>query len=156
MQPVATAPQSLFGYVLHGLQPSREPANKWFVSREEYPGDESPDFLSGWLYVTTPGVARALVAGALAGTGLPGPGRRYFWIDDLLLTGLVRAALGWPQLRNASALYTTQPEVLHCCVAEPDLRCDVLVGPNGGDNDLIVRYSSYCLDIEYRWRSPAL
>ncbi|KAE8743125.1 hypothetical protein FOCC_FOCC011289 [Frankliniella occidentalis] len=130
----------MFGYVLRGLQPSREPANKWFVTRAEYAGDAYPDFVSGWLYAAPAAVARALAAAAARWTARAG----YFWIDDLLLTGMVRetlgaGGLGGVQLHDARELYTVHPEVIHCCLAEPDLRCDVLVGPNGGDNDLIVR-----------------
>ncbi|KAK3914884.1 Lactosylceramide 1,3-N-acetyl-beta-D-glucosaminyltransferase [Frankliniella fusca] len=141
---------SLFGFVLRGLHPSREPANKWFVTREEYAGDAYPDFVSGWLYAAAPAVARDLADAAARWTARHG----YFWIDDLLLTGMVREALGVEEgggggrrgrvgLRDASALYTVHPEVIHCCLAEPDLRCDVLVGPNGGENDLIVRLAAH-------------
>ncbi|XP_026272610.1 lactosylceramide 1,3-N-acetyl-beta-D-glucosaminyltransferase [Frankliniella occidentalis] len=134
----------MFGYVLRGLQPSREPANKWFVTRAEYAGDAYPDFVSGWLYAAPAAVARALAAAAARWTARAG----YFWIDDLLLTGMVRetlgaGGLGGVQLHDARELYTVHPEVIHCCLAEPDLRCDVLVGPNGGDNDLIVRLAAH-------------
>lgn len=137
--------------MLHGLRPSREPANKWFVTREEYADDVYPDFLSGWVYVTTPGGARALAEGASQWTSR----RRYFWIDDLLLTGMVREALAHDAPRTRLALhdlrhvFTVNPEVIHCCLAEPELRCDVLVGPNGGENDLIVRFQAHAARCHY-------
>lgn len=143
-QPAAALSSSVLGYVLHALRPSREPANKWFVTRAEYGGEVYPDFVSGWLYATTPGVARVLADAAARWTARE---RRYFWIDDLLLTGIVREqAVGAAEpvtLRDASGRYTVHPEVIKCCLAEPDLRCDVLAGPNGGDNDLIVRLQAH-------------
>lgn len=132
----------VMGYVLKNMLPVREPMNKWFVTRSEFPADSYPDFLSGWLYVTTPKTAQSLVNAAQI---YP----RYFWIDDLFLTGIIRRELGI-KLHDIHEIYTTNNEYLNCCLKDyvtRKLDCDFIIGPNGGDTELQVRFkdfSKYC------------
>ena len=43
----------LIGAVFAGTGPIRDPANKWYVSKEQFPEDQYPAYMSGWLYVVT-------------------------------------------------------------------------------------------------------
>lgn len=128
---------SLTGYVLRNMIPVREPANKWYVSRAEYAGNVYPDFVSGWLYITHPRTARRLVDHAESS-------REYFWIDDVFVTGIVRQALNIG-VRNVSELYATDHGYLECCIKGGAnlLKCEFLVGPNGGDAELQGRFKEF-------------
>lgn len=46
----------ILGKVLHHQTVIRDPSSKWFVSKDEYPSDIFPSFVSGWAYITTPKV----------------------------------------------------------------------------------------------------
>lgn len=132
---------TMMGYVLKNMTPIREPLNKWFVTRSEYPSDSYPDFLSGWLYITSLKTARALTNAAQMA-------RKYFWIDDLFLTGIIRRELD-VRLKDLNEFFTTNNEYLNCCLkdAPKKLQCDFAVGPNGGDTELQVKFkdfSQYC------------
>lgn len=69
----------LAGYVLKGMKPIREKANKWFVTEDEYNGDVYPQFVSGWFYITNSETSSSLVTLSHF--------YNYFWIDDLFITG---------------------------------------------------------------------
>ncbi|XP_061721392.1 beta-1,3-galactosyltransferase 2-like [Cydia pomonella] len=75
----------LMGYVLKNAQPRRDNTNKWYVSLEEYPKKKYPTYVSGWYYVTTPAVAAKLINEAKY--------HPYFWVDDVLVTGILIGAL---------------------------------------------------------------
>ena len=65
--------------------PHRDPGSKWAVTREEWPGEVYPEYCAGWAYVTTLyTVARVLDQSTRM---------RYFWIDDIHVTGVVREAM---------------------------------------------------------------
>ncbi|GJQ75040.1 hypothetical protein Trydic_g9659 [Trypoxylus dichotomus] len=74
------SPNYIVGYILRGMSPIREPANKWYVTWDEYEPAHYPTFVSGWLYVTTPHVA--IEISNMANDD------NYFWIDDVLVTGI--------------------------------------------------------------------
>ncbi|KAJ8713985.1 hypothetical protein PYW08_007605 [Mythimna loreyi] len=76
----------LMGYINNHTVPIRDSDNKWRVTWKEYPSLKYPHFLSGWYYITTPRVAAALCDEAVY--------HRYFWIDDIFVTGMVRESLG--------------------------------------------------------------
>jgi beta-1,3-galactosyltransferase 1 len=72
-----------------GNTPVRDPtgvANKWFVSREEYPYDWYPSFCSFGAYLTTVPVIRTIYVTAedYSRQG------QFFWIDDVYVTGILR------------------------------------------------------------------
>lgn len=128
---------SLTGYVMKNMIPVREPANKWYVSRTEYPSSVYPDFVSGWLYLVHPQVASRLIDHAESF-------REYFWIDDVFITGILRQALNI-KIQNISELYTMDYRYLECCMKGKAnlLKCEFLIGPNGGDVELQVRFKKF-------------
>ena len=65
--------------------PHRDPASKWAVTRGEWPGEAYPEYCAGWAYVTTPATVTRVLEQS---TKMP-----YFWIDDIHVTGAVRAAM---------------------------------------------------------------
>jgi hypothetical protein len=73
---------SIFGKLLVNKNAIRELDSKWYVSPREYQGTLYPPFVSGWAYVTTPKVISALLRIAQE--------RKYFWIDDVHVTGTLR------------------------------------------------------------------
>lgn len=128
---------SLTGYILKNMIPVREPANKWYVSKVEYAESIYPDFVSGWLYITHPQVASRLIDYAEFS-------HEYFWIDDVFVTGILRQALNI-KIQNISEIYTTDYRYLECCIKGRTnlLKCEFLVGPNGGDVELQVRFKEF-------------
>lgn len=124
----------LAGYVMMNMKPIRDPANKWYVTEEEYHGERYPEFLSGWLYITNPYTAELLSKTSNSVS--------YFWIDDTYVTGLLAERLNLP-LAKLNKYYTTHPEHLKCCMAKPKYQCDFWVGPNGGETKLVQNFEKY-------------
>lgn len=124
------------GYILRGMQPVREPANKWYVTHNEYSYTTYPTFVSGWFYVTTPKVARNLVVLAQQRDA------KYFWIDDVYVTGLLALKLRVKHY-DLSRYFTVLPEFIRCCIRNSNRSedCEVVVGPNGGDNNLFYEFN---------------
>jgi len=123
--------RDLAGCVI-AAKPIRDEGNKWYVSRAEFAGDAYPPFLSGWLYAArataVPRLLRAI-----------GVREKYFWIDDLYVTGILaeRAGLAFTDLRPD---FETDPGPIHCCVHKRQ-RCDFLAAPTGDDDSLLQRYA---------------
>lgn len=123
--------RDLAGCVI-AAKPIRDESNKWYVSRAEFAGDVYPPFLSGWLYAaraaSVPRLLRAI-----------GVREKYFWIDDLYVTGILaeRAGLEFTDLRPD---FETDPGPIHCCVHKRQ-RCDFLAAPTGDDDTLLQRYA---------------
>ena len=131
---------SLYGYIQMGLPVQRSPGWKWALSREEFNDEFHPNFLSGWAYVTTPNVAKKLVN---VSKQVP-----ILWIDDVWVTGIL-ASKAEVLLKSLNMFYTFYKEHIQCCVSEPTLECDFLVGPS--ENDLAVirnfgQHSRKCWD----------
>merc|ERR1712012_25364 len=61
--------------------PQRHVSSKWFVTREEWPGDTYPQYCAGWAYVTTPATVKQILKWSQK--------HPYFWIDDLHVTGVI-------------------------------------------------------------------
>lgn len=122
------------GYVLTNMVPIREPTNKWYVTKEEYPFSRYPPFVSGWFYITNVRTVKNLVA--LVNY------EPYFWIDDLYITGILAAKLKIT-LYNISKHFTPNSEFLQCCLQDfnKDLYCDINIGPNGGDNNMFYHFN---------------
>ncbi|XP_046991639.1 beta-1,3-galactosyltransferase 5-like isoform X2 [Schistocerca americana] len=140
----------LMGYVLKGMVPVREPANKWYVTHEEFDGNMYPQFLSGWMYITTPPVINKLLSAAQK--------EKFFWIDDTFVTGILAQQAGVEGYRNISNMFTTDPGYLECCLRHSDVYCDFMVGPSGGDYSLQIRLAMHakrCRDMgSCKNRSP--
>lgn len=123
------------GYVLADKPPIRVSANKWFVTRKEYPNDRYPDYVSGWLYVTTPTTARAIVRQSLT--------QRFFWIDDTWITGVLRMHENI-SLILLNSWFSSNSDWLTCCIRDlqkSSLKCDYFIGPNGGNTKLIIDFT---------------
>lgn len=133
--------QFLAGYVFSNVIPIRAQQNKWYVSHDEYDGNVYPDYLSGWMYVTTPFTARTLVATA---------GRsKFFWIDDTWITGILRDKQKIIINESLSERFSANSQFLDCCI--DDLKrhrydCPFIAGPNGGDHKLIQNFVSTIFD----------
>ncbi|ALC48406.1 CG3038 [Drosophila busckii] len=131
---LATSSALLAGFVLDAKPPIRLQANKWYVTRQEYPHALYPSYLSGWLYITNVPTAARLVAEAQR---VP-----IFWIDDTWLTGIVRTRLGIP-LKRHNNWFSANSQFLDCCVRDLKLHnyeCEYFAGPNGGDAKLLIEF----------------
>lgn len=131
----------LMGYLLKGIRPVREPANKWFVTQSEFPGSMYPPFLSGWLYITTPKDAKTLVEASKT--------VHYFWIDDTYVTGLLAQAAGMSH-QDIHQYFTLHPEYLECCIKDKIHLCDYIVGPSSGDSELLLRFQRHAATCQER------
>lgn len=128
----------LAGYIFRHVQPIRKRQNKWFVSEDEFSGNEYPDYLSGWLYVTIPKTARALVVAASE------PFTPIFWIDDTWITGILREKRLIPIDDSLNERFSANSQFLDCCIADMQkhkYKCPFAIGPNGGDHALIRKYN---------------
>ncbi|CAH1400930.1 unnamed protein product [Nezara viridula] len=123
----------LMGYVLKDMRPIRVKANKWYVTRNEYPDENYPSFLSGWMYVVTLEAVKKLLSHARD--------FNYFWIDDLFVTGMVSQKSN-VTLSDISELFTVHPEVTECCMRK-GLKCDFIVSPDGGDHSLQLTFQKH-------------
>ncbi|XP_076273859.1 beta-1,3-galactosyltransferase 5-like [Rhynchophorus ferrugineus] len=114
------------GYVLRNMLPIRDPDNKWFVTKEEFSFNHYPSFVSGWFYITNYVSAKNIV--------LQSNHEKYFWIDDLFITGIIASKLK-VMLYDISQHFTPNSEFLQCCLQDFDknIICDISVGPNGGN-----------------------
>ena len=108
----------------------RDPTSKWFVSRQEYAPDKYPAYMSGSIYVITHDVAARLAAGSIT---VP-----FFWIDDVFVTGVLRARVAssvkmldftrlWGRPDNTSRRATIFTKQLACLVRV----CRLAGGPCG-------------------------
>jgi hypothetical protein len=137
--------QVMYGFKQIGLSPQRDPANKWFVSRQEFAEDTYPDFLSGWAYVLSPFAASLIVRQAKRET--------FFWIDDVWVTGMLATKAGL-QIQSLNTFYTVHKEHMECCVSNAQTGgetyfCDFMVGPSVDDRRLIREFgraSELCFD----------
>lgn len=124
----------LAGYILDKQKPIRVAPSKWFVSTAEFSGSVYPDYLSGWMYLTTPQTAARLVAEAQR--------EPFFWIDDTWITGILRDKLDI-RLTRLNTWFSANSEFLDCCIDDVkrfSYKCDYFAGPNGGEVHLITRF----------------
>ncbi|CAH1992125.1 unnamed protein product [Acanthoscelides obtectus] len=133
---VPSSKNFIAGYVLRNMVPIREPANKWFVTQEEYDLSTYPPFVSGWFYVTNPYTCANLFNISQS--------MKYFWIDDTLITGILAEKLSIQHV-DIKANFTLHSEILECCINDirsKNLRCDILIGPNGGKTNLFYDFNT--------------
>ncbi|XP_062561685.1 beta-1,3-galactosyltransferase 5 [Armigeres subalbatus] len=124
----------LAGFVFNNKKVIRLKANKWYVSREEFPREVYPPYLSGWLYIANQRVARELV--------LKSEVVSFFWIDDTYVTGVLAGQMGI-KLQSLNKWFSANSEFLDCCIRDMkrySYQCDYYVGPNGGNNQLIMDF----------------
>lgn len=126
----------LAGYIFKNVVPIRQRQNRWFVSTEEFSGTVYPNYLSGWMYVTTPYTASTLISATDRSTPI-------FWIDDTWITGILRAKQRIPINDMLNDLFSANSQFLDCCLADLNkskYRCPFVSGPNGGDHKLIEQF----------------
>lgn len=124
----------LAGFTFTNKKVIRLKANKWFVSRDEFPPDVYPPYLSGWLYITNQRTARELV--------LQSETAPFFWIDDTYVTGILAERAHIP-LTGLNKWFSANSEFLDCCIRDMkrfSYQCDYYVGPNGGNQRLIMEF----------------
>ena len=125
---------SLYGYIQMGLPVQRSPGWKWALTKDEFNEDLHPNFLSGWAYITTPTVAMRLVNVSKQ--------TNILWIDDVWVTGILASKAGI-LLKSLNLFYTFYKEHIQCCVSEPTLECDFLVGPSEKNLTVIRRFGEH-------------
>lgn len=128
---------TLLGYMLNYTKPRRNKDNKWYVTWDEYPRNVYPSYLSGWYYITTPKVVSRIVDEALY--------HPYFWIDDVLVTGILTEALNIKLQHVPNGFWLEYYELLECCLGDmikKSIRCEFTVGPNGGRDNLIIEFNN--------------
>ncbi|XP_063700956.1 beta-1,3-galactosyltransferase 5 [Culicoides brevitarsis] len=124
----------LKGFVLSDQHVRREKQNKWYVTRDEFAASTYPSYLSGWFYITNIKTAHDL---ALASESTP-----YFWIDDIYVTGILAEELSIDR-EAMNELISSNSEFIDCCLKDmtnKKLQCSYLIGPNGGDSNLITSF----------------
>lgn len=124
---------SIMGYVFNKTRPIRIKTNKWYTTKKEYPKNEYPVFVSGWLYVTNFKTAEKLID---VSASVP-----FFWIDDVYITGLLRKVANVTCI-NLNKYFTTNPEYFECCIRD-NVDCEFVVAPNGGDNNLQIEVQKH-------------
>lgn len=132
--------------------------SKWIVSAYDWPYALYPPYVSGWLYITTQDVAKALV---VQSTKTP-----FFWIDDLFVTGMLAKQLNIT-IRGLNKLFVTSADCVRRTVEQvagpepPDVvyKSNFVFGPT--DHDMMVlktfnHLSRYCEHHQCTWREPHL
>lgn len=125
----------LAGFVLANKTPIRVSASKWFVSKSEFSDEKYPPYLSGWLYITNHKTAHDLVWKSQT--------ENFFWIDDTFVTGIL-AEKFQIRLLSLNKWYSANSQFLDCCIKDMSrfqLKCDYHIGPNGGDNKMIIDFN---------------
>lgn len=122
----------LAGYVFQHQKPIRLEADKHFVTHDEFPGAEFPKYLSGWLYLTNARTVRLLLKETQR--------KRFFWIDDTYVTGVLAEDQPTIEYTDLTEWFSANPDFIDCCLRDLkrfNWRCEFLVGPNGGDTQLL-------------------
>lgn len=91
------------GYVQLQMNVIRNQTNKWFVSEHDFKPNTYPDFCSGWAYLTTPDTIAALLAQVNG---------KLLWIDDVYVTGILRAASRDIELLNLNKWFNLDLGIL--------------------------------------------
>lgn len=130
----------LMGHALDHMKPIRDSRNKWYVSPKEYENGKYPEFLSGWLYVATMESVRSLLKQAHLS--------RYFWIDDLLVTGILRDKVKI-KLTDIRQYFRYEPKNIECCISNR-YSCDFLAAPNGKDFNLTKKFHDHLWECRYK------
>uniref|UniRef100_A0A1I8GBG9 Hexosyltransferase n=1 Tax=Macrostomum lignano TaxID=282301 RepID=A0A1I8GBG9_9PLAT len=101
-------------------KPIRNRRHKWYVAYEEWPGDRYPDYCKGFGYVMSFGLIEKLHQCA--------KWRRYFWIDDVFVSGDLASALGAPRIQWEDGWGAKR---LHPRLAGPEANQMVLANADG-------------------------
>ncbi|XP_023940380.1 beta-1,3-galactosyltransferase 1 [Bicyclus anynana] len=134
--PTSDRSSFIMGYILNNTKPRRNEQNKWYVTWDEYSRSVYPPYLSGWYYIMSPKIAALISAEAIY--------HPFFWIDDIFVTGLLTESLGIKLKQLPNDYWLEYYELLECCLRDmvkKSIKCDYIVGPNGGRNNLIVEFN---------------
>ncbi|XP_054262860.1 beta-1,3-galactosyltransferase 5 [Macrosteles quadrilineatus] len=123
----------IMGYIFKDMRPIRLTANKWYVTEDEYEANSYPTFVSGWLYVLRFNSAKKLLT--------PLKHERYFWIDDVFVTGMLAEKVN-VCFENMEEYFTTNPEYFECCMRD-EVECGFIVGPSGGDYNINIDFQKH-------------
>lgn len=137
----------LMGYILNYTLPKRNKQNKWYVTFDEYPRSIYPPYLSGWYYIISPKVASLICDEAMYNS--------FFWIDDIFVTGLLIESLGLKLKQLPDKYWLEYYEQLECCLRDmitKSIKCEYVIGPNGGRENLIVEFNEAYANCE-RWKN---
>jgi len=114
---------------LKNTKPIRDPTEKWFLSKSEYPEDTFPDYLSGWMYF-----GRTEVLGKIA--NYASENMPYLFIDDMFLLGMAREkVLGTAsELLDIGRVFANNWD---CCMENINVSCPFAVVPVSGEDTLL-------------------
>ncbi|VDP12156.1 unnamed protein product [Soboliphyme baturini] len=88
---------SIFCLNWKNMEVIRDNGSKWYVSKEDYPSDQYLSYCSGSAYLLT---ADALFPMYKASRRV-----RFFWVDDVYVTGLLRTYSG-VEVKSIASMYT--------------------------------------------------
>ncbi len=125
---------SLAGW-LHSKMEARRKSSKWAVDRSEFGADIYPDFVSGWAYVLSIDAAQKIIEAATLAAS-------HLWIDDVWITGILRASANITDIVVWNQWYTPYTEHLKCCIERPGYVCDFIVAPANAANSLIEEFGA--------------
>ena len=138
--PPSAGSRWMMGLLQLSLPVLRNNTSKWAVSTEDWSQDLYPDFLSGWCYISPPTSVRLIVE-------MLDSQQNIFWIDDLMITGVVAPSVGI-RLASLNSYFTMFSSELECCRGrERTERCSWLVGPTDSQTSLLTSLAerdSYC------------
>lgn len=132
----AVSDEFMAGKVLQGMFPNHNNDND--TSQEAFDFDPYPNHLHALLYITNPATARRLVDKAQRAQYI------YWSNHNVWLTGVLRERLNIT-LHWLNAWYAPNGEYMRCCaddMREKGLRCEYIIGSNGGDLQMLGFYTS--------------
>lgn len=130
--------KAILGYLCEegGVLVHRRPGQKWYVTKDEYPWDTYPSFITAHGFIMTKSVVKYLYNRAIS--------KRFFWLDDVFVTGLV-------------LLGTSDVKII-------DLKDFIYVGPpfrthaaeDSYKSSIFIHVIDRTLSVEYDWWSEVL
>uniref|UniRef100_A0A1I8AHV0 Hexosyltransferase n=1 Tax=Steinernema glaseri TaxID=37863 RepID=A0A1I8AHV0_9BILA len=73
--------KAIYGTLVQGVGPIRDPNHKWYIPKEYYGQDQYPPYVNGPAYLMTQNSTKAILEKTNVTT--------FFWIEDVLFTGLM-------------------------------------------------------------------
>lgn len=127
-------PKSQFlGCLIRNPKPERNHSSKWYVSESEYKDEFYPNFVSGWMYITTLDTVNSILKSIKRS--------HYFWIDDTFVTGLLREKTT-AKIIDLRRFFKFTPDSVLCCISR-QYTCDFLAAPNYNKFDLNSKLHSH-------------
>ncbi|KAK0401907.1 hypothetical protein QR680_016042 [Steinernema hermaphroditum] len=117
--------KAIYGLILKGSKPFRDPAHKWYIPHDYYASEEYPPYMNGPAYFMTAQSTRAILDKTDNTT--------FFWIEDVMFTGIMANKTG-VKLVDSRELFK-----FHC--SEKERQEGVRIGDS---DDLCLRELSYC------------